>query len=253
VKPRLHKPHGKNKFCGPTALSALTGISKDDIAAIVREYSGRRAVMGMHNHEAFEVVNQLKGSMGTMAIGKPGGRTTLAQWMAGRTDAQRAMLTLVNVTDHYVAVLGDNVVCSLQRGEKLNIASARCRNFRFVRAWHITLPAKVELPRALLAARKDRALLANRAKSDKAKVTALAGQLGIAIERDDWGSGDIRWILSCGDEALWHAKLDNDGLIADGESIEEVFYDAVMGGESIMHDWAEALDKLERIQREHFA
>lgn len=43
----LHRPHGRNRWCVPNALSALTGRSSDQVTAILRRVGYRRTFGGI--------------------------------------------------------------------------------------------------------------------------------------------------------------------------------------------------------------
>lgn len=48
---------GFNKFCGPAAVSILTGMDTDQAAKLIRDVTGRRAVRGTYSWEINKALN----------------------------------------------------------------------------------------------------------------------------------------------------------------------------------------------------
>lgn len=246
-KIQLHKPHGKNSYCGPTAISALTGISKDDVAAIVRKQTGRPSVKGMHTHEAVHVLNEVGCGIQILVRDKAKyhRRPTLAKWMEDRTPEQRELPMLVEVTGHYVAVLRDTVVCSMQGGEARNILSARCARMEFRRAIVLrSMPAKgCKLPEGMVKLKAvEKSIASHNAKMRRA-AHALAKGMGLKIEPYMDHCLDI--VID--DAPHWCNVLGE--ILVEGEDPTEALTDIV---ESLAcHDgWSSVIDRLEQIRIE---
>ena len=45
----LHLPHGKNRWCGPGAISIITGLDTDSVSRLVRSFTGNTKCTGMTN------------------------------------------------------------------------------------------------------------------------------------------------------------------------------------------------------------
>lgn len=244
AKLSFHKPHGKNRYCGPGALSAVTGLSSDDIAAIARfNHPGRGPVRGMSNAELVAVVECLGGKAELVGIGSPAAKQTLAQWLDARPDHLREKMLVINVTGHYVAALRDKVICTLQGREAQHILSARCRRWVFKRAWAITLPAKVALPDKLVAARKTRDMVASAGRKAAARARSLLPKLHLEVERD--APFLIVSMAESGTE-FWRELLTKGGhelsAGADHEDVRSTFYNEVLNGYSMARDWSEVDD-----------
>lgn len=117
-------PRGRNGYCGPTAVAALTGVSTEQASAIMRHVGGRRQIRGAYNHEVVGAVRALGyrvhevlgiGSMrgsrsycdGVIRVGpKP---VTLGQFLGpAHAELRRSWRGwVVLVTGHYIAVAGD--------------------------------------------------------------------------------------------------------------------------------------------------
>lgn len=140
-KLKLHKPHGKNRYCGPAAISAVTGVSTDEAAAVTRMLTGRRSVKGMHDGEMVRALQALgcrveevgRAVRETQRSGKTR-RLTLQEWLDRRAERERKSLMVAIVTGHFVAVKGDLVVDSLAKREPRHILSDPSRNKVFRRA-----------------------------------------------------------------------------------------------------------------------
>lgn len=145
----LHKPNydvRTRAFCGPTAMSAVTGLPISLIRDAVREVSGlmetangaAHPVMGMRNEWLIDAMALL------------GWRVVDSADVASRFDKyeRRDRLTLgdfcagcakrgpyiVNVTGHYVAV-GGGEICDTFTNIPLDIAGYRRRMGRWVQRW----------------------------------------------------------------------------------------------------------------------
>ena len=104
----MNIPTGKNKFCGPFAIAALTGGTTDDASRLVRLLTGRRSVMGMSTIEMGKALT----SRGRLhKVYRP--RCTLNQWINNHAKPDTQYVVLV--TGHYIAVDGNRVACSQKR------------------------------------------------------------------------------------------------------------------------------------------
>ena len=56
---RLFKPHGRNGYCGPAALSAIFNISTDQVAQIIRLRTGRAQIKSTSGWELCGCVQQI--------------------------------------------------------------------------------------------------------------------------------------------------------------------------------------------------
>ncbi len=113
---KLTKPKGRNKWCGPAALSATLGITTHYAAKVVREVTGRDRVIGMFNSE---MEKALKKFGVKYRVEKP--NITLNQFRKSFSD-----LAIVEMRGHYIAMdsqyFTDNG--NLAPGRKLTSLSA---------------------------------------------------------------------------------------------------------------------------------
>lgn len=235
MKQLLHKPHGKNRYCGPAVISAITGISSDDVGAILRVSNpSRGAVKGMHNREIIHVINELGGR--AEQVPKKLGRRTLQAWMEERTGEERNKFFVVVASSHYLLVHRDLVLCSVVKREWVNILSHPYRRRYFKSAIEVVPPkTKAVVPKAVDRKREHAALLRRVAAKDKREAARLMKRLDLEVQRDQ----DLMIVgLSNGGGAMYAEMLAKHGLDADTD-LEDVFYNEVLGGESIGHDWSD--------------
>jgi hypothetical protein len=140
---RLHgNTKGKIHYCGPSAISAVTGVSItwiEETAAFlhnVRNPYGRtrtaRGIKGMYEQEVIATLHHL----GFDVIQHPlAPRTTFGQWLRKRDGEMRRAKCIVLVTGHYLAVHGLEVFCSNQ-GPKTE-ASTRYKRSRVQRVFEV--------------------------------------------------------------------------------------------------------------------
>lgn len=121
----LHIVRGRNRYCGPAAVSAITGCTTDEAARLMRQRSGRRAIKGAYHYEVTAALRALgfgfRRRMDLEATaapprGKRGRRDmslgTLVDRFPGFFDRTRAVLIAVTWlrrgrrVGHYLAISG---------------------------------------------------------------------------------------------------------------------------------------------------
>jgi hypothetical protein len=174
----LHKPHGKNKYCGPAVMSAITGFSTDECAAVYRLITGQRYVKGMYTRHMRDAFSKM-GGMTSWFKGDVDGRMTFAQWVSSRDDSKRNKIAIVNTTGHYVVVLRDMFIEN-QTKEWVHVNSARVARHRVKSVIWVAPPVdgKWNLPDAVKAAKK------KAGTNWKAKATKLASELGMHVYKE---------------------------------------------------------------------
>lgn len=248
----LHEPHGKNRYCGPAAISAITGISTDDAAAVVRHlHPGRGPVKGMHNSELVGALEKLGARVVQVHGFTPRApKPTLKHFIEGRIESLQKAYLVINVTNHYVAMRGELVTCSLQRRQITHYLGAKCLNRRVVKAWMVIPPEHIALPAGMLAARKQAKVAAASRSRGRAEALRKAHRLHLDIEID----GELKIVsLSDSGHELWREAMIKSGeeLAPDASfyDVDSLFYDAVLDGASYGHDWSDTLDVIDRVGR----
>lgn len=241
VKLQLHKPHGNNRYCGPTALSAITGFSTDECAAVVRLVNPNKpAVKGMQDWEFIGAIKAMGGLAVHAALPSPAYRRTFAQWLDSRGE-YRERIMVATAGWHYMTVLRDLMVCSMTKRELVHVGSAPHRNHQFKGAIMVTPPTKWRLPPGIAAAKRTQRAVANGHSKARAEARKLMPMLHLEIEKDDG-----RMIVQMADSGVtfWHEVMLRDGGTeltkeSDAEDVNEAFYSEVLDGDSYAHDWSE--------------
>ena len=78
--PPLYGVSGGNVYCGPAAISAITGEATESITALTRERFGHAQVRGMYLTEIKKILSIYGYAMDTCAQFSYGHRPTVNQW-----------------------------------------------------------------------------------------------------------------------------------------------------------------------------
>ena len=106
---KLHRITGRAAKCGPSAMSAVTGLPTHDCAALLREVTGRTQIHGVHGYELMAAMT-LAGWRCERTLHPRAKRPTLAAWLnAHDTFADSFVLVVRN---HFVAVGGGEIADS---------------------------------------------------------------------------------------------------------------------------------------------
>lgn len=96
-----------NTFCGPAALSLITGKPVSECTAALRAATGRRAIFGVAYREMMAVLPMLGYIAAPIPIGdKP---PTLAALLRKLKDRRPEDVYLLSVTDHYLVLRGRKI------------------------------------------------------------------------------------------------------------------------------------------------
>ena len=110
-----HGPRG-NRFCGPAALSALTGKATTETAAMLRHVSGRRQITGTTTGEMADALDQFNYGIlrvydDTRAVKE---RMTLTGWLRlTQADRVAGRVYLVEAGNHWMVISGRRYVDSI--------------------------------------------------------------------------------------------------------------------------------------------
>lgn len=168
-KPKIHAvthidpltTSGKSQtWCGPSAVSSITGRSAECTAAWVNDYRRRPLHHLVYGSQAYELAHALRalgyalipryvlsnkrsgpavGNRPVVYVPPPG--LTLAKFSRVRGKdvfelLPRSSLYLVNITDHWLVLQGNKVVCSAQT-KGVTIGKARKRRARVKKVWEV--------------------------------------------------------------------------------------------------------------------
>lgn len=132
-KPRANTRRGW--YCGPHAISVLTGASFEVVRAAinrVRRRPSNQGVMGVSNGTMSTVLRWLGKEMVKYRVT---GDPTLKAWLRD-ADRKEGRPYLIEVTNHYVVVIDDWLIDNHTRG-KVNINFAPHLKKRVKRVWRI--------------------------------------------------------------------------------------------------------------------
>lgn len=188
MKPILHAVTGKNRYCGPTAVATVLGITTDHAAQLMRSYSGSRAIRGASIGELCGALRgvgcKLSGSGVQFALGE---RPTVAAWLK-TFEVPRNQHVIVIHGEHYGTILNRHYLCSLTKRERVSLADIPMRRAR-VQGW-ITVDTATAAAPAPIEPQRRREVSATRRAREEAQ--RLAAQHNIAIDRMD-GGGFMVW------------------------------------------------------------
>lgn len=150
-----HDPRDRNRFCGPSAISAVTGMATGEAARLLRHVTARRQITGTTSpamRRAFAQCGIAMTSMnvkldyrkkGNMLIAK--GAETLAQWLK-RMDRPEGVVYLVAAGNHWQIISGRRYVCG-QTGEIVSVRDKKVhRRARVTEAYILTANDGVIIP-----------------------------------------------------------------------------------------------------------
>jgi hypothetical protein len=104
---RVLRSVASNQFCGPAALSLITGRSVDDCVSVLKNVRhSSQVVKGVYNGEMREALNHLGYRMHVLPVR---GRPTLARLLRSLRERGPEYIFLINTTGHYVVLRGRKI------------------------------------------------------------------------------------------------------------------------------------------------
>jgi hypothetical protein len=111
---KLHPIRGRNGYCGPGVISALTGVTTDEAAALLRLQTGRKQIRGVTPNELLPTLRNLGFWTERFQIFAEDTDLTLGEWLEVHT-ASWTGAYLITTQGHWQLVAGEDVVCSKNR------------------------------------------------------------------------------------------------------------------------------------------
>ena len=227
----------KNRYCGPCAISIITGMTTGEAARLLRHVSGRKSIKGTYTSEvtdALEMCNikAIYQDFGLRLSYSKG--PTLARFLKHTVKERNAKrVFLISAGRHWQVIQGRRIVCgilkeptsvrdkSVRRRKRVN----KCYELSVLPDRNIVIPAEARKPKRTQA-------------SDYAQAKRLAKKMEIEIELDQIGPSrkyDVqKWICDYKDVDENNEPLDfADMGVIDGHC---------------SYDWCEVLWKLDEIQ-----
>lgn len=103
----------RNTWCGPAAISIITGLGYDEAIDLLKRVTGKRAIRGVSRNEMFRALQAIGWDCKDRWEYTKEHRPTLAWWLRQRGDEEMDTTFLVNVTGHYVVVRGRKIADNL--------------------------------------------------------------------------------------------------------------------------------------------
>lgn len=119
MKLKLHSVRHDNKskqWCGPSAISAVTGRSTSDIHQCIRAVTNKKCVMGLYVWDMKKALTALGVSFRHQYHSVPAGQTrdTFAKWLREHKSLYAHNPVILVVSNHYVTVMGNRFVDSFE-------------------------------------------------------------------------------------------------------------------------------------------
>ena len=108
--PTMGKKH--NRYCGPAALAAITGLTTGDAAAALRKSGACRAIRGASTEQMLRALSEHGYSVNGWVAFYPRMNMLLRKWLDTYYTGQ---LALVNAMNHWWAIDGECYVDSFNR------------------------------------------------------------------------------------------------------------------------------------------
>jgi hypothetical protein len=232
----------KNRYCGPSAISAVTGMTTGEAARLLRHVSGRKAIKGSSVRDVTSALEMCNIKCTYQAFGLKLGRSkgpTLAAWLRHTVKERTAKRVFLIVAGwHYQVVQGRRIVCGIL-GEPTSIRDKKVkRRARVANVYELSLlgvaemGAKITIPAEARKPKRDAVV-----SSDYAQAKRLAKKMEIEIELDQIGPSRKY------DVQKW---ISYDDVDENNEPLDFAMMGVLDGHCS--YDWWEVLGKLEEIQ-----
>lgn len=230
IKPVKVAAKGHNRWCGPAALSIISGIDTAQAAALLRHVSGRKSITGTGSLELFRALNALGYAVDSAAKVnplKPKANPTLAAWLRETHSTRGNDVYLVAAGQHWQVIQGRRYCCGLSKDIVPLTHDRVARRARLTGVWRISLQFEPTTVRA-----EQKRVLASLAaaavpKPDtilRQQTKRLADRHDIQLEVD----GDVIYV--------WGPEFPED--------IDEEQYDPYHGDHCV-YSWADAHKRVE--------
>jgi hypothetical protein len=128
-----------NRYCGPSVISAITGLDTGEAAAVIRSITGQRAVTGTSYSGCRQALRQLGYRTQVLYEAERGKGITLAAWLKQSKEIRTAgRVFLICAGWHWQIVSGRRYTCG-RVGEVVSIRDKRVkRRARVARIYEVS-------------------------------------------------------------------------------------------------------------------
>lgn len=117
IHPVKHVKGDTNRFCGPSAISILTGMNTGEAARLIRHTTGKKLVTGTHDSQIDKSLRRCNLYLDMVADyrwSKPKERPTLTQWLKQCAKLRKAgRVFLIAAGNHWQIITGRRYCCGL--------------------------------------------------------------------------------------------------------------------------------------------
>jgi len=111
---------GKNQFCGPSVMSAITGLSTDEAATVISSITGRTKVAGVYQSDLIKAFEKLGYKCSRIKLV---GRTLFGALMNLTDDGMYVLM----VPGHYITIEVNGkqkYICDNRTKEPINVSNS---------------------------------------------------------------------------------------------------------------------------------
>ena len=215
----------RNRYCGPSVISAITGMTTGEAARLIRHVGGRKSIKGSSTWEVKRSLHlcgiKSKRTTFGLTLGRSKG-VTLAGWLKGTVKERTADRVFLIVAGwHWQLVQGRRYVCGIV-GDVVSIKDKKVkRRARVAEVYELTSIGKITTPSEATKPKQT-------TNNFRGKAQRLAKKMGMEISIERTGYGD---------NSYW---IDYEG--------EDDYVDLGVIEGHCSYDWYEVLDKLEEIE-----
>ena len=215
----------RNRYCGPSVISAITGMTTGEAARLIRHVGGRKSIKGSSTWEVKRSLHlcgiKSKRTTFGLTLGRSKG-VTLAGWLKGTVKERTADRVFLIVAGwHWQLVQGRRYVCGIV-GDVVSIKDKKIkRRARVAEVYELTSIGKITTPSEATKPKQT-------TNNFRGKAQRLAKKMGMEISIERTGYGD---------NSYW---IDYEG--------EDDYVDLGVIEGHCSYDWYEVLDKLEEIE-----
>ena len=215
----------RNRYCGPSVISAITGMTTGEAARLIRHVGGRKSIKGSSTWEVKRSLDlcgiESKRTTFGLTLGRSKG-VTLAGWLKGTVKERTAdRVFLIVAGGHWQLVQGRRYVCGIV-GDVVSIKDKKIkRRARVAEVYELTSIGKITTPSEATKPKQT-------TNNFRGKAQRLAKKMGMEISIERTGYGD---------NSYW---IDYEG--------EDDYVDLGVIEGHCSYAWWEVLGKLEEIE-----
>ena len=150
MKLKLHavnhgtKATDKNRYCGPSVISAVTRLTTGEAARLLRTVTGKASIKGTYASELIGAFAQC--NIEVFSFPCVSGESTLGQWLKDSGQLRGDDVFLVSAGHHWQLVQGRKFVCGITR-EVVSQQDGRVKRRAKVKSvYRLTASGKIEKP-----------------------------------------------------------------------------------------------------------